>query len=59
MLYETTNKAFRVGDLVLIKATGQVGKITAYEHGQWRVELQGATVLKESTEIERRQALFG
>lgn len=60
MLKEATQtQAFQIGDTVIITATGQVGQIVAYESGRWKVKTQGAVLLKESSEIERRQALFG
>ena len=60
MLLEVTNNRFKIGDTVLITATGQVGRIVALEGTRWTVAIDGGgQVLKESTEIETRQALFG
>lgn len=59
MLMETTNRAFSVGDLVRVISTGQIGKVVAFEDGRWKIEVAGTTSLCESSEIVRRQALFG
>lgn len=61
MLQETTTtKTFKIGDTVLLTDTKQSGKIIALENGRWKVLVYGgAAVLKESSEIQHRQALFG
>jgi len=53
------NEEFKIGDTVIITATSQTGRITAYESGRWRVAIDGSEYLKESNEIEKRQMLFG
>lgn len=59
MLLENNN-TFRIGDLVKITATGQIGKIVAFESGRWKVQVENSdTLLMESGNLERRQALFG
>jgi hypothetical protein len=53
------NEAFKINDTVIVSATGQTGRITAYEGGRWKVLIAGNELLKESHEIEKRQMLFG
>jgi hypothetical protein len=53
------NEAFKIGDTVIVSATTQTGRITAYEGGRWKVAIDGIEQLKESHEIEKRTMLFG
>lgn len=60
MSQETAGNSFQIGDTVIIPATGQTGKVVAFENGQWKVKVdQGVELLKEASEIERRQILLG
>lgn len=60
MLKETTNGAFRINETVMIVATKQVGTIVAFENGRWKVQVSGGpAVLKESSEIQKREILLG
>jgi len=54
-----SNESFKIGDTVIVTATSQTGRITAYEGGRWKVAIDGSEYLKESNEIEKRQMLFG
>ena len=57
MLVEAKN-TFKIGEIVIVSATKQIGTIIAFESGRWKVKLSNAKVLKESHEIEKRQMLF-
>jgi hypothetical protein len=59
MLKETTNSAFKIGDTVMISATKQTGTIIAYEGGRWKVQVLGTVMLKEASELQRREILLG
>jgi hypothetical protein len=59
MLKETTNSAFKIGDTVMISATKQTGTIIAYEGGRWKVQVSGTVMLKEASELQRREILLG
>jgi len=62
MLIENENNPstpFKIGDTVIISATKQTGRIIAFESGRWKVSIDGTELLKESSEIEKRQMLFG
>jgi hypothetical protein len=59
MLKETTNSAFKIGDTVMISATKQTGTIIAYAGGRWNVQVSGTVMLKEASELQRREILLG
>ena len=49
-----------VGDTVKVKATGQVGQITGYQHGMWQVRLtEGNTIPCADGALERKEMLLG
>lgn len=60
MLTETTNSGFQPGERVVIKGTDQTGIIKSYQGGKWKVALDGGPeILKEATDLSKRQALMG
>ena len=59
MLLENTNKGYNINDMVMVRATKQVGKIVDYVDGKWKVQINGEALLKESSEIMPRQVLLG
>jgi len=49
-----------VGDTVKVKATGQVGQITGFQHGMWQVRLvEGHTIPCADGALERKEMLLG
>lgn len=60
MLLENNTSPLKIGDTVIIAATNKVGRIIGKENGKWKVKIDGGPdMLKESSEIKQRQALFG
>lgn len=55
------NTALTIGDTVLVRETGVIGKITGWRDGKWVITVgPGADeILAETTGVEKRTVLFG
>ena len=56
---DSQTSAFKPGDTVKIRSTGQIGTLLSYENGFWKVSVHGATQMFESSSLEHKQILMG
>lgn len=61
MLIETPQSGlgFRVGDTVQVLSSRQVGKVIGFENGRYKVLVNGAPIMVESSNLERKELLLG